>query len=134
MRLTPGDIVDLSWGFQGWPGAIDVIGGSPMLVDAGQNVGPPYYPDAPHVLYYNPRTAVGITAGCSDKLSSTVCKVLILTDDGRQTDSDWSKGWQMPQLANELIKRGAVDAMNFDGGGSTTMWRSGAQLRLLPGR
>ena len=122
LRLSPGDIVKLSWGFRGWPGAIDVVGGSPPLVDDGQNVGPPNYSGAPHILYYNPRTAVGITSGCGDTLASTACNVLILTDDGRQTDTGWSKGWQMPALADELIKHGAVDAMNFDGGGSTTMW------------
>jgi len=122
MRLTVGDIVRLSWGFRGWPGAIDVQGGSPMLVDDGVNVGPPYYSGAPHVLYYNPRTALGITSGCTDTQSSTACDVLILTNDGRQTDTDWSRGWKMPALADEMIKQGSVFAMNLDGGGSTTMW------------
>jgi hypothetical protein len=122
MQLTQGDVVRISWGFRGWPGAIDVLGGNPMLVDNGVNVGPPDYSGAPHILYYNPRTAVGITAGCADKLSSTRCKVLILTNDGRQTDDNWSRGWKMPALANEMIKRGSLFAMNLDGGGSTTMW------------
>jgi hypothetical protein len=122
MRLAPGDVVRLSWGFHGWPGAIDVLGGNPMLVDDGANVGPPYYSGAPHVLYYNPRTAVGITSGCTDQQSSTACDVLILTNDGRQSDDSWSRGWKMPALADEMIQRGSVYAMNLDGGGSTTMW------------
>jgi hypothetical protein len=121
-ELKRGDVVKLSWGFKDWPGVTDVIGGNPLLVEHKQNVAPDYYSGADNILWNNPRTSVGFTAGCRDQRPRTVCKVLILTVDGRQGSEGWSKGWQLPALAAELIKRDAVYALNLDGGGTTTMW------------
>ncbi|MGV3710725.1 MAG: phosphodiester glycosidase family protein [Gemmatimonas sp.] len=58
----------------------------------------------------HPRTAVGFSRDSS--------RVYLLTVDGR---SENSGGATLVQLAGLMKKLGAWDAMNFDGGGSTTM-------------
>jgi hypothetical protein len=119
-RLKPGETVRLSWTFQGWPGITDVVGGSQELVDNGRNVAPDYSSGGPHILDYNPRTAVGVDEGCSDLHPATECRIYLVTVDGRQ--ADWSRGMRLPSLAKRLLQAGAWDAMNLDGGGSTTVW------------
>lgn len=57
-----------------------------------------------------PRTAAGITA--DNKLILLVC-------DGRNMNG--SAGYTLSELADKLISLGAVDALNFDGGGSSAM-------------
>lgn len=57
-----------------------------------------------------PRTAVGITPEGV---------MLFVTVNGRQEGV--SVGMTLEELASLMIELGAVDAMNFDGGGSTTM-------------
>ena len=120
--LSVGDRLRISWRLNGWPGTIDVMGGAQILVDAGINVAPHDYPGAPHILDVNPRTAVGISAGCSDTDPNTSCSMNWITVDGRQTSTNWSKGVKLPFLANEFIRWGSWAALNLDGGGSTTMW------------
>src|SRR6478735_7335986 len=61
-------------------------------------------------LEMHPRTAIGI-----DKDTG---QVLMLVVDGRQ---DFSRGMTMVELANLMISLGAEDALNLDGGGSSTM-------------
>jgi hypothetical protein len=58
----------------------------------------------------NPRTAIGIKANGD---------ILLVVIDGRQTG--WSKGMTQIQEARFLKSLGAVDALNLDGGGSSTM-------------
>ncbi len=58
----------------------------------------------------HPRTAVGITADN---------KLLMLTVDGRNPGH--SDGMRVDEVARYLLKHGAVDAINLDGGGSTTL-------------
>ena len=58
----------------------------------------------------HPRTAVGI--------DSDTGEVLLLVVDGRQK---FSRGYTMVEMANMMIDLGADDALNLDGGGSTTM-------------
>jgi exopolysaccharide biosynthesis protein len=100
----------------------DVMGASEMLVKKGNNVAPGYKPGDNYILNYNPRTAVGITKGCSDVDTTTKCRLILITIDGRQTSTGWSKGVRLPYLAQQLIRAGAYRAVNLDGGGSTTMW------------
>jgi hypothetical protein len=57
-----------------------------------------------------PRTAVGV--------ESDTGKVLLLVIDGRSTTS---RGYTMVELANLMIDLGADQAINLDGGGSSTM-------------
>jgi phosphodiester glycosidase len=121
-RLHKGQTVKLSWGYGGWYGVTDFLGGSPMLVDNGKNVAPDYSPGDNNVYWYNPRTSVGVSHSCLDKDRTTKCKVWVLTVDGRQASSGWSKGMKLPGLASEFLKLGAAYAVNLDGGGSTTLW------------
>jgi hypothetical protein len=122
LALQPGDHIRISWTFRGWRGVTDVMGASEMLVKKGANVAPGYNPGDNYILNYNPRTAVGITKGCSDVDMTTNCRMFLMTIDGRQGSTGWSKGVRLPYLAGELIRAGAYRAVNLDGGGSTTMW------------
>ena len=58
----------------------------------------------------HPRTAIGIDRDTNS--------VLMLVIDGRQS---FSRGYTMVELANLMIELGAEDALNLDGGGSSTM-------------
>jgi exopolysaccharide biosynthesis protein len=58
----------------------------------------------------HPRTAIGI-----DHESG---RVLMLVVDGRQS---FSRGYTMVELANLMQSLGADDALNLDGGGSSTL-------------
>lgn len=62
----------------------------------------------------HPRTAVA-------KLKDG--KFLMVTVDGRQPET--SVGMNLQELAEFLLELGAIDAMNLDGGGSTTMFLDG---------
>jgi hypothetical protein len=61
-------------------------------------------------LEMHPRTAIGIDKGTG--------QVLMLVVDGRQ---DFSRGMTMVELANLMTSLGAEDALNLDGGGSSTL-------------
>ncbi|MFG3659511.1 phosphodiester glycosidase family protein [Streptomyces sp. NPDC047706] len=66
-------------------------------------------------LRRNPRTAAGVTLDG---------RVVLLTADGRRPDR--SAGLSITETAEVLRSLGAVDALNLDGGGSTTMVVRGA--------
>lgn len=99
-----------------WPqhGALrTVTGGWPMIVNDGKSVAE--YADIvegtfPRFAGRNPRTAAGVS-----KDGSTL--YLVTVDGRRPTDA----GMTLPELAKVMMQLGAYDAMNFDGGGSTTM-------------
>lgn len=87
------------------------LGGGPRLVKDG-TVFIPYMWEGfePKLVYERaPRTAIGITA---------TGKVLLVTVDGR---SRANPGMTLPELAALMVRLGARDAMNLDGGGSATM-------------
>ena len=94
---------------------LDVVTGVPQLIKNGklditweQEKTSKAFVETRH-----PRTAVA-------KLKSG--KFLMLTADGR---SDTSGGLDLNDLAAYLLELGATDAMNLDGGGSTTMFVDG---------
>ena len=58
----------------------------------------------------HPRTAVGIDHDTGE--------VLLLVVDGRSVAS---RGYTMVELANLMVDLGADEALNLDGGGSSTM-------------
>lgn len=78
-----------------------------LLVQGGKNLG-----ETARVSWNqrHPRTAVGVKADGKT--------VIVLVVDGRQPD--WSVGMTLPELAEVMIELGAVDAINLDGGGSTS--------------
>jgi Phosphodiester glycosidase len=120
LRLSRGERVKMWWSFDGWPGVTDVTGAGQQLVDNGKNVGPAWHQGDPNIFWFNPRTTVGVTKNCVDNDPTNKCTYYLVTVDGRQPN--WSKGMKYPGLADELLKRPIWDAVNFDGGGSTTMW------------
>jgi hypothetical protein len=90
--------------FAGLPrDTFQAAGGSHVLVRAGKNVA---RDDKPA-----PRTAVGLSADGR--------WLVLLVVDGRQPG--YSVGMSPRQLADEMIRLGCAQALNFDGGGSTTM-------------
>ncbi|HTE48057.1 MAG TPA: phosphodiester glycosidase family protein [Gemmatimonadaceae bacterium] len=96
-----------------------IVGGWPRILRDGENVAD----EAPTVEgtisrnaeAKHPRTAVGFSRD-----SSTL---FLLAVDGRKTNS---VGMTLVELANLVKQLGAWQAMNFDGGGSTTMVINGA--------
>lgn len=82
-------------------------GNQPMLAN-GEVVAPP---DSGYTKALNPHTAVGVS---KDKT-----KVYLVTVDGRQ--NGYSEGMRTDEMARLMLQFGAWDAINFDGGGSTTM-------------
>src|SRR6266404_3236633 len=95
-----------------WKQATNVIGGGPQLIkngrveitNAAEKILPSFVTDG------HPRTAIA-------KLKSG--QLLLLTVDGRQPGE--SIGMSLTMLADLLMEFGAVEAINLDGGGSTTM-------------
>jgi hypothetical protein len=113
--------ISLTWKHNGWPGVVDVIGGTPVLVDNSVNVGPGFTTGDPSIFDYQPRTAVAFNSYCSDTDPLTLCKIFLVTVDGRQTG--WAQGWRMNQLGDFLVtKLHAQYALNLDGGGGTVSW------------
>jgi exopolysaccharide biosynthesis protein len=96
-----------------------IVGGWPRILRRGVNVASEA-PVAEGTISRNaevrhPRTAIGF--------SRDTTQLLLLAVDGR---SPKSAGLTLVELANLMRALGAWDAMNFDGGGSTTMVIGGA--------
>jgi hypothetical protein len=97
-----------------------VVGGGPRLVRAGriavgaraEGFAPPQSTSffTTFVTGRQPRTLAGVTAEG---------RLLLVTVDGRRPG--WSVGMTLPEAARLMRSLGARDALNLDGGGSTTM-------------
>lgn len=92
----------------GFADAYDVMGGDAMLVKGGQIVVPTYC--GSYYCQAQPRTAIGVNADG---------KVMMVVVDGRQ--ARYSLGLSMRGFARLMKRLGAVDAVNLDGGGASTM-------------
>jgi Phosphodiester glycosidase len=107
-----------------------ILGGGPLLIQEGKNVldgkRERFQPDV--LVGAAPRTLLGRRADGT---------ILLVTVDGRQTEA---KGMTLEEATNFMQSLGAVDALNLDGGGSTTFYLggkvrnqpSGGQERPLP--
>jgi hypothetical protein len=95
----------------------DTIAGSDLLVDQGKLVAPTgsKFDDS-----HPPRTAVGVTREGH---------LLLMTVDGRQPG--FSEGMSLQEVARFLMAHGAVEALNLDGGGSTTMAIADPHPRII---
>lgn len=89
--------------WQGWP---EVLEAGPHLVRGGLVVdhGPTQRKTR------HPRTAMGVTADGT---------IVVVTADGRTA---LARGLSLEELGEVLSALGCVDAINLDGGGSTTLW------------
>ena len=68
--------------------------------------------ELPHMNFMDkrhPRTCIGITGE----------SIIFITIDGR---SEQAAGMNLPELQEFLLSLGCLEAINLDGGGSTTMW------------
>ena len=93
-------------------GVVHAIGGGPRLLRNGEIdvTGQEERFQADITQGRAPRTALGVTASG---------ELLLVTVNGRQ--SNISIGMTLEELAELMRQLGAVDAMNLDGGGSSTM-------------
>ena len=91
------------------------VGGGPMLVHDGAVAVPDVRND--FFLGHHPRTIVGWTSRGD---------ILLVTVDGRQPGR--SDGMTLVDAARFMIGMGATEAMNLDGGGSTTFVAKGRVL------
>ena len=102
----------------------DALGGGPALVSNGEvDVATDeevFFGTA--IPYTHPRTAAGITADGT---------LLLLLVDGRQKES---RGVRLEELAGILVDLGAVEALNLDGGGSSSLVVHGELLNNPAGR
>ncbi|MCW2764824.1 MAG: Exopolysaccharide biosynthesis protein-like protein [Nocardioides sp.] len=100
-KVKVGTRANLGWSLEGRPRM--AISGNKILVRNGVI-------EVVDDREMHPRTAIGIDRDTGE--------VLLLAVDGRQPDS---RGYTMVELANQMIDLGADEALNLDGGGSTTM-------------
>ncbi|SHH92191.1 S-layer homology domain-containing protein [Sporobacter termitidis DSM 10068] len=85
-----------------------VTGGGDMLIKNGAITDSAQWDKS--IAAKNPRTAFGV------KADGTVISYVI---DGRESDN--SSGLTLQGLAEEMLQRGCVQAVNFDGGGSSAI-------------
>lgn len=108
--LRPGDTVRVSTAVdKDLPAVATAVGGGPLLLAAGDIVCAPEKTPGPRA----PRTAVGYSA----------THIFLVVVDGRQPRR--SIGMSHRELAEFMLRLGCTEALNLDGGGSTTMWVSG---------
>jgi hypothetical protein len=94
-------------------GVRTALGGGPALVRKSKNLFPQQTGKTDHLRERNPRTAIG----WNDH------EFLMVVVDGRKPDL--SVGMTFPELAAVMSRLGCKEAMNLDGGGSSTMWLDG---------
>jgi hypothetical protein len=99
-----------------WGAARDIVGGAGLLIRDGRDVEDwsvesftRSFAEGRH-----PRTMIGTSADGG---------IWLVTVDGRQPE--WSVGMTLTELRDFAHRLGLVNALNLDGGGSTTMWVQG---------
>ena len=101
-----------------WGGVVDAVGGGPVIVREGQPVFRALESfTASQLSVRNPRTAVGQRADG---------RIILVAVDGRQPG--YSTGLTNFELAQTMVRLGAVTASGLDAGGSTTMAFDGKLL------
>ena len=121
--IKPGARVDLLPNYvplggdaRAWTDATDIIGGAGLLARGGNYVADwsPEQFTAGFAETRHPRTLIGVAEGGA---------IWLVTVDGRQPKL--SAGMTLPELQSLARRLRLVDALNLDGGGSTTMWVTG---------
>lgn len=91
----------------GWESVAEALSGPNLLIHGGAMAIEPYVHGYADVIH--PRTAIGVTSKG---------EVVIVAIDGRQPG--YSMGVTLDELAELLTSQDVVEALNLDGGGSTT--------------
>ncbi len=121
--LAPGTPVSVRLGFVSssadgrWLRVVHAIGGGPRLLAGGAVADEGFASTL--VERRHPRTAMGVLPDG---------RIVLLVVDGRSPSH--SLGMTLLELATEMRRLGAVDAMNLDGGGSSTMVVNGRVVNL----
>lgn len=97
----------------GFPGAVDAVGGNPMLVTR-RRIAAGDVDGSGSFFGRNPRTAVGLRRDG---------RLILVVIDGRQ--GSYSRGATLRETAELMHALGAVEAVNLDGGGSSEMLVNG---------
>ena len=101
-----------------WSGVVDAVGGGPLIVRDGQPVFRALEDfTSGQLSLRNPRTAVG---------QREDGRIILVAVDGRQ--AGYSTGLTNFELAQTMVRLGAVTASALDAGGSTTMAFDGELL------
>ena len=101
-----------------WEGVVDAVGGGPLIVQNGQPVFRALEMfTSSQLSLRHPRTAVGQRADG---------RIIFVAVDGRQPG--YSTGMTNFELAQTMVRLGAVTASALDAGGSTTMAFDGKVL------
>lgn len=118
---SPPPTADFPAGGTVWGNIRDAVGGGPRLVKDGavhitweDEV---FWDSGVQVHDRHPRTAIGVTAEG---------RIIFFVADGR--DPGVSVGMDLWEMADALIDIGVVEAINLDGGGSTTMVGMGSLI------
>jgi hypothetical protein len=90
---------------------LEMVGGIPRIIRNGKISIEEGYSDSNFAKFRHPRTAVGF--------SKDSTKMFLFTVDGRQPG--YSVGMSLYEEAEFLLDLGVYQAINLDGGGSTTM-------------
>jgi exopolysaccharide biosynthesis protein len=99
-----------------------IVGGTPKLISDGKPI-EDYSAERirdDFVLSRHPRTAIGILPDG---------EWLFIVVDGRRPDH--SIGMTLEELTDLLLQKGCREALNLDGGGSSTMYFNG-EIRNIP--
>ena len=96
----------------------ELVPGDPVLVQDGIVLTEACYS---HMCERHPRSAVGLTADGRT--------AILVAVDGRSAAAD---GMTRAELAALMVDLGAHDALNFDGGGSTTLWTAARGVENHP--
>ena len=119
-QLVAGDTVQITTTFAEAP-PLEAVGGFPMLVRNDTIAAEVHAAGSPGFRGRNPRTAAGTDASGR--------RLLLVTVDGRQPG--YSDGMSLAELAKLMQNLGASDALNLDGGGSTTFVVRDAATKAL---
>jgi hypothetical protein len=112
-------IVTLKKGQNLPPGLTVAVTGTHRILTGGTNTAP--NDTSPSWFDPTARTVVGYSAAPNDKQQLVEPRLWLVAVDA----SNGSDGVTLPQAADLLLSLGATDAINLDGGGSTTMVRQG---------
>jgi exopolysaccharide biosynthesis protein len=109
-NLKPGDRVDIQVAL--WPmHPVEAVGGRPMLARDSVIVAEVETEGQDSFRARNPRTALGI--------ANKGRRMILVVIDGRQ--KPYSDGTTLRETAEIMLALGARDAINLDGGGSSTL-------------
>jgi acid phosphatase type 7 len=120
VNVLPGEVVTLTTTVTpGWETVSQAVGGREWIVRNGLTSISPHPASADEI---HPRSAIGITIDG---------RLLLATVDGRETGV--SEGMRLTELAELMLERGAVSAINLDGGGSSTLVvrRAGTEIPVI---